>query len=88
MNFKKVHKLKIVVLLNSLNRDKNISLPGNGNVDRLDILVENLGRVNYGAAHNFYQKKGLWEGDVLVDRERVLGWAMTPLEFKKSFVNG
>ncbi|XP_018016621.1 beta-galactosidase-1-like protein 2 [Hyalella azteca] len=70
-------------------RDKNISLPGTGNpADRLDILVENLGRVNYGAAHNFYQKKGLWEGDVLVDRERVLGWTMTPLEFKKSFVNG
>jgi len=37
----------------------------------LDLMVENLGRANFGSPHNFEQKKGLWEGDVLLD-ERVL----------------
>ena len=29
-----------------------------------------LGRANFGAPHNFEQKKGLWEGDVLLDEVR------------------
>ena len=33
----------------------------------LDLMVENLGRANFGSPHNFEQKKGLWEGDVLLD---------------------
>ena len=37
----------------------------------MDLMVENLGRANFGSPHNFEQKKGLWEGDVLLD-ERVL----------------
>ena len=28
----------------------------------LDLLVENVGRANYGRPHEFVQKKGLWEG--------------------------
>ena len=31
----------------------------------MDLMVENLGRANFGAPHNFQQLKGLWEGDVL-----------------------
>ena len=32
-------------------------------------MVENLGRANFGAPHNFEQLKGLWEGEVLLDGE-------------------
>ena len=31
-----------------------------------------IGRANFGAPHNYEQKKGLWEGDVLLDEVRVL----------------
>ena len=34
---------------------------------QLDILVENLGRANFGVPHTFNQKKGIWEGDILID---------------------
>ena len=33
----------------------------------LDLMVENLGRANFGSPHNFEQKKGFWEGDLLLD---------------------
>jgi len=34
----------------------------------LDIFVENMGRVNYGKPYIFpSQRKGLWEGDILLD---------------------
>ncbi|KAF2361306.1 Glycoside hydrolase 35 catalytic domain [Trinorchestia longiramus] len=69
-------------------RDKNLTLPGTGALSHVEILVENLGRINFGAAHNFVTKKGLWEGDILVDRQRVVNWTITPLEFKSDFVNG
>ena len=32
-------------------------------------MVENLGRANFGAPHNFEQLKGLWEGEVVLDGE-------------------
>ena len=45
-----------------------IPLRGNGNVVRLEVLVENLGRVNYGPGIG--RHKGLL-GPVLVDRRTV-----------------
>lgn len=54
------------------------SLPirGTGDVVRLDVLVENLGRVNYGPGIGGH--KGLL-GPVLVDRRIVQGWESTPV---------
>lgn len=72
-------------VLNS--RDKELTLPGKDAVAELSILVENLGRVNYGKPHKFHQKKGLWEGPVLVDNLQLDEWKMTPLEFKSSQIN-
>lgn len=54
----------------------------------MDIVVENLGRVNYGRPHDFNQKKGLWEGPVLLDGHQLSNWIIIPLEFKRKWVNG
>ena len=54
----------------------------------LDLLVENLGRTNYGRPHEFMQKKGLWEGPILLDGKPIDDWEMVPLEFKKKWVQG
>lgn len=53
----------------------------------LDIIVENMGRVNYGKPHDFKQKKGLWEGPVLLDGTQLSDWQIVPLEFKTSWIN-
>ena len=53
----------------------------------LDLLVENMGRANYGRPHEFNQKKGLWEGPVLLDGQELQDWEIVPLEFKKKWVN-
>ncbi len=52
----------------------------------LDIVVENMGRVNYGKPHDFVQKKGLWEGPVFLDGDRLSNWQIIPLEFKSDWV--
>jgi hypothetical protein len=54
----------------------------------LDLLVENLGRTNYGRPHEFMQKKGLWEGPILLDGKPIDDWEIVPLEFKKKWVQG
>lgn len=51
----------------------------------IDLIVENWGRVNYGKLHQFNQKKGIWQGNVLLNREVVQDWQIFPLEFKKSW---
>ncbi|XP_071520432.1 beta-galactosidase-1-like protein 2 [Panulirus ornatus] len=68
-------------------RDKELTLPGADAVAEVSILVENLGRVNYGKPHKFHQKKGLWEGPVLIDGMQIDQWLMYPLEFKADQVN-
>ena len=40
-------------------------------------MVENLGRANFGAPHNFEQLKGLWEGEVVLDGE-ITGFVIVP----------
>ncbi|XP_071520431.1 beta-galactosidase-1-like protein 2 [Panulirus ornatus] len=68
-------------------RDKELNLPGADAVAKVSILVENLGRVDYGQPHKFHQKKGLWEGPVLIDGMQIDQWLMYPLEFKADQVN-
>ena len=52
----------------------------------LDLMVENLGRANFGAPHNFEQKKGLWEGDVLLDGQILLDWEHIAVELLPSWL--
>lgn len=52
----------------------------------LDLFVQNLGRTNYGFPHQFDQKKGLWEGPVYLDGEKLEDWEIIPLEFKGDWV--
>ncbi|MGN9842674.1 glycoside hydrolase family 35 protein [Nonomuraea sp. H19] len=53
---------------------------GTGAVVRLEVLVENLGRVNYGPGIG--RHKGLL-GPVLVDRRIVQGWDSTPIALQE-----
>jgi beta-galactosidase len=55
-------------------------LHGTGDVVRLEVLVENLGRVNYGPGTG--RHKGLL-GPVLVDRRIVQGWDSTPVALQE-----
>lgn len=50
----------------------------------LDLIVENMGRVNYGKINNFHQFKGLIE-DVFINKEKLVNWEIIPFEFKKSW---
>ena len=52
----------------------------------LDLMVENLGRANFGAPHNFEQKKGLWEGDVLLDEEPLDDWEHIAVEMTEDWL--
>ncbi|CAL4082809.1 unnamed protein product, partial [Meganyctiphanes norvegica] len=68
-------------------RDAELTLNGGSAPVSLKIMVENLGRVNYGKPHNFKQIKGIVEGPVLIDDVELGEWLITPLEFKKSFIS-
>ncbi|MEU3612056.1 glycoside hydrolase family 35 protein [Streptomyces sp. NPDC006872] len=57
-----------------------LPLHGTGAVVRLEVLVENLGRVNYGPGIGGH--KGLL-GPVLVDRRIVHGWDSTPVALQE-----
>ncbi len=57
-----------------------LAVPGTGEVVRLEVLVENLGRINYGPGVG--RHKGLL-GPVLVDRRMVQGWQNTPLALQE-----
>ncbi|MFJ8112341.1 glycoside hydrolase family 35 protein [Streptomyces sp. NPDC096132] len=57
-----------------------LPLHGTGEVVRLDVLVENLGRVNYGPGIGGH--KGLL-GPVLVDRRIVQGWDSVPVALQE-----
>lgn len=52
----------------------------------LDLMVENLGRANFGSPHNFEQKKGLWEGDILLNDQPVDDWEHIALEMKPEWL--
>lgn len=60
--------------------DTTFPLAGTGATVRLEALVENLGRVNYGPALG--ARKGLL-GPVLVDRRLVQGWESVPVALQE-----
>ncbi|CAH1797319.1 unnamed protein product [Owenia fusiformis] len=66
-------------------KDRSIDLAGVKSSTNLDILVENLGRVNYGKALDF-QRKGLTR-DVYLDNNKLVNWEIYPLEFKSIFIS-
>lgn len=53
----------------------------------VDLVVENWGRVNYGKLSQYYQYKGLWQGNVLINNVNISNWEHIPIEFKKSWTN-
>ncbi|WP_327583736.1 beta-galactosidase [Nonomuraea sp. NBC_00507] len=60
--------------------DPELPVRGTGDVVRLEVLVESLGRVNYGPGIG--RHKGLL-GPVLVDRRIVQGWDSTPMALQE-----
>ncbi|KAJ8937460.1 hypothetical protein NQ314_011849 [Rhamnusium bicolor] len=69
-------------------RNKNSSIELSSSVNyfnaTLDLVVENMGRVNFGHLSQLYQFKGLWQG-VLLDEREIFDWEIYPMEFKKSW---
>lgn len=55
---------------------------------RLELVVENWGRNNFGSLDQFLQYKGLWQGGVYLNGEELLDWEIIPLEFKKTWNEG
>ncbi|XP_044739501.1 beta-galactosidase-1-like protein 3 isoform X2 [Chrysoperla carnea] len=53
----------------------------------LELIVENWGRNNFGGLNQFNQKKGLWQGDVLLNNSTLENWTIYPLEFRSSWTN-
>ncbi|KAL3288707.1 hypothetical protein HHI36_003142 [Cryptolaemus montrouzieri] len=69
-------------------KDGNLTLgPRSLKNATLDLVVENWGRVGYGLLYQFNQFKGLWQGNVLLNNEKITSWKLYPLEFKKSWNN-
>jgi len=69
-------------------KDASITLPCAAGEHTLDILVENMGRINYGEPHILdFQRKGLYEGPVEIDGTEVTGWEIYPMELKSNWVN-
>jgi beta-galactosidase len=82
---------KIVNVVEVVNKDSNLNFTTEqfsqaGNEHILDILVENLGRTNFGHEIDS-QRKGL-NGEVLTDEKVHNKWDIFPLEFKEKFVEG
>jgi beta-galactosidase len=71
---------RAVVLVDGEVVDTAGPIHGTGEVVRLEILVENLGRVNYGPGIGGH--KGLL-GPVLVDRRIVQGWESRPIALQE-----
>lgn len=54
----------------------------------LDLVVENMGRVNYGKLNQFNQFKGLWQGQAYLNNVELKNYLIYPLEFKTEWING
>nr|CAD7438231.1 unnamed protein product [Timema bartmani] len=68
--------------------DNQFSLKNEAITGTLDIFVENWGRVNYGSSIDVFtkQKKGLWEGSVLLNDNTITGWEIIALQFNSTWV--
>jgi hypothetical protein len=82
---------KEVNIVDVVNKDSNLNFTteqfsGSGNEHTLDILVENMGRTNFGQEMNS-QRKGL-NGEVFTDSKVHKNWEIFPLEFKENFFEG
>ncbi|KAL3277118.1 hypothetical protein HHI36_012474 [Cryptolaemus montrouzieri] len=51
----------------------------------VDIIISNWGRINFGKLDDFKQHKGLFESVISLNEQVLLGWTITPLEFKKNW---
>ena len=52
---------------------------------KLELVVENNGRNNFGKLYQFKQFKGLWQGNVSINGVNVHGWKIYPLEFRSAW---
>ncbi|KAK5650748.1 hypothetical protein RI129_001777 [Pyrocoelia pectoralis] len=53
----------------------------------LELVTENWGRNNFGYLEQFKQFKGIWQGSVLLNSDKLLNWQIIPLEFKRKWNN-
>ncbi|XP_018573980.2 beta-galactosidase-1-like protein 2, partial [Anoplophora glabripennis] len=54
----------------------------------IDVVVEEWGRMNWGNLDQYHQSfKGLWQGDVYLNEDKISDWKIVPLEFKKEWTN-
>ncbi|CAG0916082.1 unnamed protein product [Notodromas monacha] len=68
-------------------REPTLTVVGEDRSVTLDFLVENLGRVNYGAASVYeHQQKGLIGGNILLNGEPLSVWETRPLTFKANWI--
>jgi hypothetical protein len=67
------------------NQSKTIDLESTGERN-VDLLVENLGRVNFGGPADYEYEKGLHEGSISVDGEIVQEIETMALELKSEWV--
>lgn len=67
-------------------KDSTLNL-GPRNIEKatVELVVENWGRVNFGYLQDFKQFKGLWEGSVFLNNQKLQDWVIVPLEFKKAW---
>lgn len=49
--------------------------------------MENWGRSGFGYLDQFYQFKGIWQGDVYLNDKLLNYWEVIPLEFRKSWTS-
>ncbi|XP_062536479.1 beta-galactosidase-like [Armigeres subalbatus] len=89
LTVEKVHDLGYVFVdtnfIGTLSRQNVIStLPVTQGIgEKLQILVENQGRINFGTPNDF---KGI-VGNVFIDTQRVLNWTMTGISLDKSKID-
>ena len=86
--FKMFSRYRCNIIIISPFRNRTLSFTVNGNGNTVDLLVENMGRNNFGDPNAFNQKRGLPEGPVLIDDAEVTGWTHVPLEFTSAWVKG
>lgn len=88
LNIKQVHDFALVFLngqkiatLDRRKNENNCALPATKEGDVLDILVEAMGRVNYGEA--MHDRKGITEGVFISDASgnttELLNWQISPI---------